>query len=93
VNKLNITNIKNNLSYSNGYIYMGFYSNNLDKIIEKLSQFVYLNKIFDVITWSDLFQIENSCCKAIQGTGFLKYYLSNTKICSISNDSNGIVTL
>ena len=93
INQIDILNKSNNTSYSNGYIYMGFYENKPDVVIEKLSEFVWKNKILDLITWSDFFNITNSCSKAIKGTGFLKYYLFNIKTCSIPNELNGIVTL
>lgn len=87
----------NNLSYSNGYIYMGFYTNKLDIIIEKISEYIYLfedsNKIVDVITWSDLFNVDESCTIAVKGSGFLKYYLYNIQTIPISNHKNGLVTL
>lgn len=93
INQIDVLNKSNNLSYSNGYIYMGFYENKLDIVIEKLSEFVWKNNIFDVITWSDLFNVLESSSKAIKGTGFLKYYLFNIKINPIPNEYNGIVTL
>lgn len=93
LNELKTLNSKNNEYYINGYIYIGFYSNNIDIVIEKLSQYVYINKIVDVITWSDLFDVDNSCVLAVKGSGFLKYYLYNIQIYPISNEFNGLVTL
>lgn len=93
INQINILNKSNNISYSNGYIYMGFYENKPDIVIEKLSEYIWKNKILDLITWSDFFDITQSCTKVIKGTGFLKYYLFNIKTSSIPNEYNGIVTL
>lgn len=93
INQIDILNKLNNSSYSNGYIYTGFYENKPDIVIEKLSEYVWKNKILDLITWSDFFDVTQSCCKIIKGTGFLKYYLFNIKTCSIPNEYNGIVTL
>ena len=93
INSLNIVNVLNKISYINGNIYMAFYENNPDILIEYLSEFVYLNNLFDVITWSDFFDVEDSCCKFVKGTGLLKYYLFNTKINKILNKFNGLITL
>jgi len=93
LNELKIANTRNNLLYSNAYIYIGFYLDPIYILIEKISEYVYLNKIFDVITWSDLFDNNLNICKCIKGTGFLKYYLFNFKTCLILNKLNGLVTL
>jgi hypothetical protein len=93
LNEIKTLNINNNKAYSNGYIYTGFYSDNVDIVIEKISQYIYLNNILDVITWSDFFDVDNSCTIAIKGSGFLKYYLYNIQTFPIPNESNGLVTL
>lgn len=93
VNELKTLNTKTNEYYLNGYIYTGFYTDPIDIVIEKLSEFLYSNKIIDVITWSDLFDIDNSSTLAVKGNGFLKYYLYNIQIYPIPNEFNGLVTL
>lgn len=93
LNELQTINIKNNKYYTNGDIYMGFYTDSLDILIEKLSEYVYTNKIVDVISWLDLFDVNNSCTLAIKGSGFLKYYLFNIQTSSIPNELNGLITL
>ena len=93
LNEIQTVNLNNEQSYLNGYIYMGFYSDNIDIVIEKISQYIYLNNILDVITWSDFFDINNSCINAIKGSGFLKYYLYNIQTFTIPNELNGLVTL
>lgn len=93
INQIKVLNKSNNLMYSNGYIYMGFYENKLDIVIEKLAEYIWKNKILDLITWSDFFDVSQSVSKAIKGTGFLKYYLFNIKTNTIPNEYNGIVTL
>ena len=77
--------------YKNGFIYITFYENDPNDLIEFLSEYVYINKIFDLISWNDFFNITS--CKAIQGTGFLKYYFFNTEIYNIHPWNNGLVTL
>lgn len=93
INELKTLNSITNEYYLNGYIYMGFYTNNIDIIIEKISQYIYANKLLDVITWSDLFDVDNSCTLAVKGSGFLKYYLYNIQTIPIPNNVNGLVTL
>lgn len=77
--------------YKNGFIYMSFYEDDPNDLIEFLSEYVHINKIFDLISWNDFFNITS--CKAIQGTGFLKYYFFNTEISNIHPWNNGLVTL
>lgn len=93
INNLEVINILNKTSYKNGNICVMFYENNPSILIEHLSEYVYLNKLFDVITWSDFFETENNYCKTVKGTGFLKYYLFNMKFEEIQNEFNGLVTL
>ena len=92
LNELKIINTTNKNYYKNGYIYMGFYDDDINQIIEKLSEYIYLNKILDVITWTDFFKM-NKCLNIINGSSYLKYYLFNTQIFKIENQNNGLVTL
>jgi hypothetical protein len=92
LNELKIINTTNKNYYKNGYIYMGFYDDDINQIIEKLSEYIYLNKILDVITWTDFFKM-NQYLNIINGSSYLKYYLFNTQIFKIENQNNGLVTL
>lgn len=98
LNELDTLCTKTKISYSNGYIYTGFFNDKIDIVIEKLSEYIYSCfanniKIIDVITWSDFFDVENSYSMAVKGNGFLKYYLYNIQTNLIINEFNGLVTL
>ena len=93
INELKTLNTENNKYYLNGYIYTGFYSDSVNIVIEKISEYIYSNNILDTLTWNDFFDVENSCTLAIKGSGFLKYYLYNIQTSEIPNELNGLVTL
>lgn len=88
-------NKKNNSYYLNGLIYLLFNENEPNILIETLSWFIIQNNIksFDLISWSHFFNLNLDICKAIKGTGFLKYYLFNMQISPIPSELIGLITL
>jgi len=93
VYELDNKNFNNNITYTNGYIYLGFYQDNIGELIEYLSCYSYKNKLFDMITWTDFFKIDYPNLKAIRGDTPLKYYLFNSNISRIPSLFNGMVTI
>lgn len=89
--KMKMANIITRNRYDNGYINNIFYEDDLNDLTEYLGEYIFKNNIFDVITWSDFFKINND--KINKGTGFLKYYLFNMKSNEINNYENGLITL
>lgn len=93
INKVIIFNNNNKSSYKNGIIYTGFYDDDINKVIEMVSKYIYDNDIFDVITWTDFFDINNNICKSVKGSGNIKYYLYNLEMNTIKNNENGLFTI
>ncbi len=91
--RLDTINTSNSISYSNGYIYMGFFEDSIKDIIKYVGEFVRIYKIFDLISWSDFFDIEPNSNDFLIGTGYLNYYMFNSLVPYIENSSNGMVTI
>lgn len=80
--------------YSSGfYYYMFFNDNEITNHLEYINEYIYKNKIFDLITFSDIFPIDYKKSNYIEGSGFFKYYLYNVTCPSIENNKNGIVII
>lgn len=93
INKVIIFNNNNKSSYKNGFIYTGFYNDDINKVIEMVSKYIYNTDIFDVITWTDFFDINNNICKSVNGSDNIKYYVYNLEINTIKNNENGLFTI
>jgi hypothetical protein len=84
----------NNGSYKNGYYYKMFFTkDSLIDSLEMINQYIYENKIFDVLTFCDIFNDNYTKMKCIKGNGNLKYYLFNCNSTKIPNHRNGLVTI
>ena len=82
------------ITYSNGYIYGGFFENSIGDVIEYVGEYIKINKLFDVITWSDFFDINVSHqTKFLKGTGYLNYYMFNSSMPTLSPNLIGMVTI
>ena len=78
--------------YKNGnYYIMVFTSDNKNEILESLNEYIYINDIFDVITFSEIF--ERKLDKCINGNVFSKYYLYNMSCPKIEFYRNGMITI
>jgi hypothetical protein len=91
--RLDTTN--NNGVYKNGFYYKICFPNDANKTdyLEFVNEYIYINKIFDVITFADHFDIDFKQMKCIEGTGELKYYLYNYNFRKIDNCKNGLITI
>lgn len=80
-----------------GYQRAGFYYHMFlnDKIneLEFIHQYVYTNNIFDVITFSDIFDMDYNKLRCIRGSGVLRYYFYNMICNPIKNSENGLITI
>jgi len=75
-----------------GYYYYMFLNDTVNDL-EFVSQFIYKNGIFDIITFGDIFNIDYKSIKCIQGSSILKYYWFNM-VCKFSNSyENGLITI
>jgi hypothetical protein len=84
-----------NLLQKTGYYYHMFFNqkNNLLHYLELIHEYIYNNDLFDVLTLSDIFDINYNKYKYIRGSGVLRYYLYNFKISVINNNKNGLITI
>jgi hypothetical protein len=93
--RLDTFNSQKNTGYKGGYLYYMFFNDNVKKenVIEYINEYIYKNSIFDVITFTDIFNFDYNNIKCISGTGLLRYYLFNMKCNSIENSKNGLITI
>lgn len=92
--QLDSYNTVEKVSYSAGfYYYMFFNKDDLVNNLEYIHEYIYTHKIFDLITFSDIFQIDYKKINCIQGSGFFKYYMYNVECSYIENSRNGIITI
>lgn len=84
----------NKTTYSSGFLYyMFFLDNSIIESFNLISEYIYIHKLFDLITFSDIFNIDYSKIKCLQGSGLLKYYLFNISSCNIEPYKNGLITI
>lgn len=84
-------------SHKVGYYYYMFFNGvsvkNLSNCLELINEFIYKNDIFDVITFSDIFDVNYNDLKCIKGECSLRYYLYNLNCRLIENPRNGLITI
>jgi len=90
------TDLYVNSNYRNGHLYYTFFNSNDQKdiinVLESVAKYVHTNRIFDMITFVDIFDFV-SYSRIVEGSGELKYYLFNYEINSIENHKNGLITI
>jgi hypothetical protein len=98
--RIDVLNSKNNLKYRNGYLYYMFFEENTNhellnkqNYLEFTHEYIYNNNIFDVISFTDIFDIDYNIIKCVPGSGTLSYYLFNMKLGTIKNSKNGLITI
>jgi len=98
--RIDVLNSITNLIYRNGYLYYMFFEENhntklLNKqnYLEFIHEFIYHNNIFDLTSFTDIFDIDYNIVKCIPGSGTLSYYLFNMKLNVIKNSKNGLITI
>ena len=90
---INILNTHTNLTYNSGYLYNMFFEIQIEDTLEYIHEYIYNNDIFDVITFTDIFYFDYNNIKCIPGSGYLHYYLFNSKVKKIENYKNGLITI
>lgn len=93
--RLDAHNTETKESQKSGYYYYMFFEEDiyLKNVLEFINKFIYDNQIFDVITFSDIFDIDYKLLKCIKGSGGLRYYLYNMICNPIENNKNGLITI
>ena len=93
--RLDTLNYKKDIDYRSGYLYNMFFNKSIRKenVLESVHEYIYKNNVFDVTTFSDIFNINYNNIKCIQGSGVLRYYLFNITCNSIDSIKNGLITI
>lgn len=93
--RLDTCNISSQTTYRSGYYYYMFFKNknSILHYLEFINEYIYKNDIFDMITFTDIFNIDIPTMKCIKGTGQLSYYFYNLQIPLINNTKNGLITI
>lgn len=97
---LETKNVEKNILSRNGHLYCMFISNDelyyTSYILELISEYIYKNDIFDLITVMDIFDINDedySKLKLLKGSADLYYYFYNVNLSPIDKYRNGLVTI
>lgn len=75
-----------------GFYYYMFVNDTINEL-EYIHQYIYNNQLFDVITFSDIFDIDYNKLRCIRGSGVLRYYFYNMICNPIKNSENGLITI
>jgi hypothetical protein len=91
---------KYNLMYKNGYLYYMFFKEDINNpllnkqnYLEFTHHYIFDNNIFDLISFTDIFDMDYNIVKCVPGGGSLSYYLFNMKLNYIKNSKNGLITI
>ena len=97
--RLDSHNQTNGRYYKNGYLFLIYLSSDDPKyiygIMEAIVAHCLKNNVVDVITLTDIFQVDNyhTQLKFMPGSGFLSYYIFNMNMISVKNTKNGLITI
>lgn len=93
--RLDSMNVYSKLTYRSGFYYYMFfqYPQLIIDSLELVNEYIHNNDIFDVITFSDIFNIDPIPLKCIDGSCSLGYYFYNLQCPTIPNHKNGLITI
>ena len=93
--QLDSINVYSRLIYRSGFYYYMFFQNPnlIIDSLELVNEYIHNNDIFDVITFSDIFNIDPIPLKCIEGSCSLNYYFYNLQCPVIPNHKNGLITI
>lgn len=93
--RLDTCNTSTQTTYRAGYYYYMFFKQQKSILyyLEFINEYIYKNDIFDMITFTDIFDIDISTMKCVKGTGQLSYYFYNLQSPLIKNNKNGLITI
>jgi hypothetical protein len=92
---LNIFHSISKKTCKTGYYYYFFFKepeSNPD-VLEFVHQYIYSHSLFDLITFSDVFDFDMRLIKALKSSSKLKYYLLNHIFLNIKPNKNGLITI
>lgn len=93
--RLDTCNIRLNQSIKTGYYYYMFFDDktSISSYLEYINQYMYEHGIFDILTFTDIFDINYNDINCVKGSSYLRYYFYNLKIPQINNQRNGMITI
>jgi hypothetical protein len=93
--RLDTFNVNLKDSIKTGYYYYMFFDDksNIVNYLEYINKYIYDNKIFDILTFTDIFDINYSNMNCIKGSSIMRYYFYNMKIPRLINSRNGMITI
>lgn len=89
--KLDLFNPSRERLISNGYYYYIFFDD--IRILEYVNKFICDNDIFDLVTFSDIFDVNYDDIKCVKNSSMFRYYFYNIRCPVIKNDKNGLITI
>lgn len=89
--KLDLFNQSRDRLISNGYYYYMFFED--IRILEYVNKFMSDNDIFDLVTFSDIFDVNYDDIKCVKNNSMFRYYFYNIRCPVIKNDKNGLITI
>ena len=87
--RLDLLDLKNVIR--NGYYYYMFFED--IRILEYINKFMYDNDILDLVTFSDIFNVNYDDIKCVRAGSIFRYYFYNIKCPVIKNYKNGLITI
>lgn len=93
--RLDTCNTTSQNTYRSGYYYYMFFKHKkyILYYLEFINEYIYNHDIFDMITFTDIFDIDITTMKCIKGSGKLSYYFYNLQVPPIQNTKNGLITI
>lgn len=90
-------NTQTSLSYRNGYLYLKMLSSHstehIKTLFDSVAAYCYRHNILDMITLTDIFDLDYQKINFVQGTGKLNFHLFNMNMVNIQNHRNGLTTI
>jgi hypothetical protein len=93
--RLDTFNNNMKIGVKTGYYYYMFFKDK-SKIVndlEYVNKYIYDNCIFDILTFTDIFDVDYESMNCIKGSSLLRYYFYNVYIPLINNKRNGMITV
>jgi hypothetical protein len=93
--RLDTFNNNMKMGVKTGYYYYMFF-NDKSKItndLEYINKYIYDNCIFDILTFTDILDVDYESMNCIKGSSLLRYYFYNINIPLINNKKNGMITI
>jgi hypothetical protein len=91
--RLDNYNTETNFRYTNGYLYYMFFDSSILDSLELIHEYIYTNKIFDLITFADIFNCDLSLINITHGSGLLYYHCANIIVSKMDNCKIGLITI